>query len=62
MHDTDIQWDAQDVSNCSWALKSAENHTEECRRRIEAELNKTSEGQERLDHAKERLDIRTAEI
>jgi len=38
------------------------NHTEECRRRIESELDKTSDGQERLGRAKERLDTRTAEI
>ena len=38
------------------------NHTEECRRRIESELDKTSGGQERLGRAKERLDTRAAEI
>ena len=38
------------------------NHTEACRKRMETELSKTSEGQERLDQAKERLGIRVAEI
>ena len=34
------------------------NHIEECRRRTEEELNKTSDGQDRLNRAKDRLDIR----
>ena len=38
------------------------NHTEECRRRMEEALSKTSEGQERLDRAKDRLDTKVAEI
>ena len=38
------------------------NHTEACRKRMETELGKTSEGQERLGRAKDRLDIRVAEI
>ena len=38
------------------------NHTEDCRERIESELANTSDGQERLGRAKERLDTRTAEI
>ena len=38
------------------------NHTEECRRMIESELDKTSDGQERLGRAKEMLHTRTAEI
>ena len=38
------------------------NHTEACRRRTEDELGKTSEGQDRLERAKDRLDTRMAEI
>ena len=38
------------------------NYTEECRRRIEGELSKTPDGQSRLNRAKDRLDIRVAEI
>jgi hypothetical protein len=45
-------------------LKSPDrkNHTEECRRRMEGELTKTSDGQDRLDRAKDRLDTKAAEI
>ena len=32
------------------------NHTEACRNMIDIDLGKTSEGQDRLDHAKDRLD------
>ena len=38
------------------------NHTEVGRKRMEAELSKTSEGRERLGRAKDRLDTRVAEI
>jgi hypothetical protein len=38
------------------------NHAEERRRRMEGELTKTSEGQNRLDRAKDRLDTKVAEI
>ena len=38
------------------------NHTEAYRKRIEEELGKTSEGQDRLGRAKDRLDTRVAEI
>ena len=38
------------------------NHTEACRKRMETELSKTSEGQERLGRAKDRLDTRVAEM
>ena len=38
------------------------NHIEECRNRIEAELNNTDLGKDRLGKAKDRLDARLAEI
>ena len=38
------------------------NHTEACRKRMETELSKTSDGQERLGRAKDRLDTRVAEM
>ena len=38
------------------------NHTEECRRIMDGELVKTSEDQDRLDRAKDRLDTKFAEI
>ena len=38
------------------------NHTKACRRRTEDELGKTSEGQDRLERAKDCLDARVAEI
>ena len=38
------------------------NHTEQCRRRMEEALSKTSEGQERLGRAKDRLDTKVAEM
>ena len=38
------------------------NHTEECRRRMEEALSKTSKGQEKLDRAKDRLDTKVAEL
>ena len=38
------------------------NHTEACRKRMEEQLEKTPEGQNRLNRAKDRLDTRVAEI
>jgi hypothetical protein len=61
LRDTDTPSVVQDVNNCNWVHRFAEA-TQECRRRIESELDKTSEGQERLGRAKERLDTRAAEI
>ena len=43
-------------------LATGKNHTEACQHRREAELNKTSDGQDRLDSAKDRLDTRAVEI
>ena len=38
------------------------NHTDECRNRIEAELDKTEAGKDRLGRAKDRLDAKVAEM
>ena len=44
---------------CQWfqtGIGGRQNHSSDCRQRIEAELEKTEEGQERLDKSKERID------
>ena len=38
------------------------NHTDECRNRIETELDKTEAGKDRLGRAKDRLDANVAEM
>ena len=45
-------------------LKSSKrmNHTEACRKRMEEQLEKTPEGQVRVNRAKDRLDTKVAEI
>ena len=50
---------------CQWIqnpVGQSRNHTEDCRRRIEIELAKTDEGQERLRKAQDRIDHKVAEI
>ena len=56
----DILRVALDASNLKSPIRR--NHSEECRKRIEIEPNKTSHGQDRLNCGKDRLDTRLAEI
>ena len=54
-----------DCPGCPWIqnpVGQSRNHTEDCRRRVESELAKTEQGQERLRGAQDRIDHKVVGI